>query len=67
MHTKRKHQNLRHGQLCSQQDIADAWGVSRVRIDQIEQRAFAKMRAAIVQFAEREGVTIREWLFGELT
>lgn len=64
MPTKRKHQNLRHGQLCSQQDIADAWGVSRVRIDQIERRAFAKMRAAMERLAEREGVTVREWLFG---
>lgn len=65
MHAKRKHKQLRHGQLCSQQDIADAWGVSRVRIDQIERRAFAKLRAAIVELAEREGVTVREWLLGE--
>jgi DNA-directed RNA polymerase sigma subunit (sigma70/sigma32) len=64
MHAKRKHK-LRHGQLCSQQDIADAWGVSRVRIDQIERRAFAKLRAAIAELAERDGVSVREWLLGE--
>lgn len=64
MHPKRKHKHLRHGQLCSQQDIAAMWRVSPARVGQIERRAIEKLRVAIVQFAAEEGVTIREWLFG---
>lgn len=67
MHAKRKHENLRYGQQCSQQDIAAVWGVSPARVGQIERRAITKIRTAIEQFAEEEGVTIREWLFGEST
>jgi DNA-directed RNA polymerase sigma subunit (sigma70/sigma32) len=67
MGTKRKHENLRHGQLCSQADIAEMWGVSPTRVSQIEQRAIAKLRAAIEKFADEAGVTIREWLSEDLT
>ena len=49
--------------LLTIEEIAERWGVSRMRIWQIEQRALLKIRKAIEAEARHRGVTVKEWLF----
>jgi len=45
--------------------IAKSWGVCYQRVQQIEQRALEKLRAAIEKEAEAAGVSPGEWFRGK--
>ena len=49
----------------SQGDVAEIFGVSRVRIHQIEKDALKKIRAAIEREAATDGLSVRGWLFSD--
>ena len=49
----------------TQLEVAEAIGVSRARVFQLERRAIEKIRRFIVEQAAADGVSVREWLFGE--
>jgi DNA-directed RNA polymerase sigma subunit (sigma70/sigma32) len=53
------------GDLASQRQIAARFGVSRARVQQLEQRALDKLRKEIVRQARAAGCTPREWLLGD--
>ena len=51
----------------SQAEVAEMFGVSQSRIQQIEQAALYKLRRAVQCEADQRGVTVREFLFGKST
>lgn len=64
---KRRRQHLLHDDciLLTQQQIADVLGVTRGAVSMAERKALRKIKAAIVNEAQRCGVSVREYLYGE--
>ncbi len=46
----------------TQAEVAKLLGVSQSRIDQQEKVALAKMRRAIERDAQRQGISVEDWL-----
>lgn len=53
------------GPRLTYREIGEIFGVSMRRVQQIEVRALAKLKAAIQQEAEAAGVTPAEWMTGD--
>lgn len=50
--------------LLTQDEVAARFGITRSRVQQIEQKAFRKIRAAIAADARARGITVAEWIEG---